>query len=70
MNDITDPGYDHTLWYKFTANSNTDGTYSISVKNVGADPINTYIGLYRQRCNGFVSAPSFGNLTLVRNPGK
>ena len=66
MNDITDPGYDHTLWYKFTA-SNTDGTYSISVKNVGADPINAYIGLYRQDatvCSGV--SPSFGNLTLVK----
>lgn len=47
INDITDPSYDHTLWYKFVA-SNTDGTYRIKVNNVGADPINAYIGLFRQ----------------------
>ncbi|MBK9329587.1 MAG: T9SS type A sorting domain-containing protein [Sphingobacteriales bacterium] len=63
--DITDPGYDHTLWYKFVA-STTDGTYSISITNAGGDVINGYIGLYRQDatvCSGVT--PSFGNLTLV-----
>lgn len=65
FNDITDPGYDHTLWYRFVASS-TDGTYSISVTNVGSDPINAYIGLYRQDinvCSG--STPTFSNLSLI-----
>jgi hypothetical protein len=57
MNDITDPGYDHTLWYKFVA-SNTDGTYKISVNNVGADNINAYIGVWRQDDNSNPVCPT------------
>ncbi|HRH58671.1 MAG TPA: hypothetical protein PLS10_13550, partial [Chitinophagales bacterium] len=66
FNDITDPGYDHTLWYKFVASA-TDGTYTINVTNIGGDAINAYIGLYRQNttaCSGVT--PTFGNLSLIK----
>ncbi|MFN8294563.1 MAG: hypothetical protein U0T69_00095 [Chitinophagales bacterium] len=66
FNDITDPGYDHTLWYKFVASA-TDGTYTINVTNIGGDAINAYIGLYRQNttvCSG--ATPTFGNLSLIK----
>lgn len=64
-NDITDAGYDHTLWYRFVA-SNSDGSYAVSITNVGGDQINGYIGVYRQDatvCSG--ATPTFGSLTLV-----
>ncbi len=66
FNDITDASYDHTLWYKFVASA-TDGSYTISVTNVGGDLINAYIGLYRQDitvCSGVT--PTFGNLSLIK----
>jgi hypothetical protein len=67
FDDITDGGYDHTLWYKFVA-SNTDGSYTINVTNSGAasDLINAYIGVYRQNttvCSG--ATPTFGNMSLI-----
>lgn len=66
FNDITDISYDHTLWYKFTASS-TDGTYSVSVTNNGADPINASIVVYRQDatvCSG--GSTNFGGLTEIK----
>jgi hypothetical protein len=65
-NDITSNDYDHTLWYRFVA-SNTDGTYTVSITNVGGDEINGYVGVYRQDatvCSGAV--PTFGNLSLIK----
>jgi len=65
-NDITDGGYDHTLWYRFVASA-TDGSYSISITNAGGDAINGYIGVYRQNttvCSGVT--PTFGNLSLIK----
>ncbi|HRG35322.1 MAG TPA: T9SS type A sorting domain-containing protein [Chitinophagales bacterium] len=64
FNDITDPGYDHTLWYKFTA-SNTDGTYTVSVNNVGGDAINASIVVYRQDA-AVCPATNFSNITEVK----
>ncbi|MCB0514406.1 MAG: hypothetical protein KDC60_08255, partial [Bacteroidetes bacterium] len=58
LDDITNPSYDHTLWYKFVA-SNTDGTYNISItNNGGSDAINGYIGLFRQNDDGNPVCPS------------
>ncbi|MCB0507621.1 MAG: T9SS type A sorting domain-containing protein [Bacteroidetes bacterium] len=65
MNDITDASYDHTLWYKFTA-SNTDGTYTVSVTNVGGDAINGSIVVYRE--DGTICpTTNFSNLVEVKS---
>lgn len=58
MDDITHSSYDHTLWYKFVA-SNTDGSYQIRITNNGGpDPINGYIGLFRQNDDASPVCPS------------
>ncbi|MEZ5053763.1 MAG: hypothetical protein R2807_03180 [Chitinophagales bacterium] len=64
MNDITDASYDHTLWYRFTA-SNTDGTYNVSVTNVGGDAINASIVVYRQDA-AICPGTNFANLVEVK----
>lgn len=64
-NDITDPNYDHTLWYKFTASS-TDGTYTVNVTNVGADAINGSIVVYRQDGTTCPST-NFSSLTEIKS---
>ena len=64
FNDITDPSYDHTLWYRFVS-SNTDGSYTVSVTNVGGDAINASIVVYRQDVT-ICPSTNFSGLTEIK----